>query len=206
MPKKKSGFPYEVYPTPAKGKDGGYIVYARPAKGLKMSIEGVDEFCAKHYQTRSGEIEWAFKAFLKGAAELMAQGYRIDTPIGSFVPKLSLKREITNPDQVRNSDVELDGVDYNPGKTWNEAIGKWLYDGFLRIDNPNVHQVLADPAHLEEVLQKCLQRGYTTVSLFAYHAGLTKFSARKLLNAWTEGENPKLMKSKMGHTDIYTEV
>ena len=34
MPKKKSGFPYEVYPTPAKGKDGGNIVYARPAKGL----------------------------------------------------------------------------------------------------------------------------------------------------------------------------
>ena len=33
MPKKKSGFPYEVYPTPAKGKDGGNIVYARPAKG-----------------------------------------------------------------------------------------------------------------------------------------------------------------------------
>ena len=53
------GFPYEVYPTPARGKDGGYIVYARPAKGLKISIEGVDEFCAKHYQTRNGEIEWA---------------------------------------------------------------------------------------------------------------------------------------------------
>ena len=34
----------------------------------------------------------------------------------------------------------------------------------------------------------------------------SKFSARKLLNAWTEGDNPKLMKSKMGHTDIYTEI
>ena len=31
MPKKKSGFPYEVHPTPAKGKDGRNIVYARPA-------------------------------------------------------------------------------------------------------------------------------------------------------------------------------
>ena len=28
MPKKKSGFPYEVYPTPAKGKDGGNITNA----------------------------------------------------------------------------------------------------------------------------------------------------------------------------------
>ena len=207
MPKKKSGFPYEVYPTPAKGKDGGNIVYARPAKGLKLSIEGVDEYCAKHYQTRNGEIEWAFKAFLKGAAELMARGYRIDTPIGSFVPKLALKREITDPSKVRNSDVELDGVDYNPGKTWNKAIGKWLFDGFLRVDNPDALKVMADKEHLEEVLRKCLQqRGYTTVSIFAYQAGLTKFSARKQLNAWTQGETPKLLKSKMGHTDIYTEI
>ena len=104
------GSPYEVYPTPAKGKDGGYIVYARPAKGLKISIEGVDEFCAKHYQTRSGEIEWA---------TLVSPGTR---PLGN---------------------------------------------------------------------------GSMTDS---------KFSARKLLNAWTEGDNPKLMKSKMGHTDIYTEI
>ena len=206
MPKKKSGFPYEVYPTPAKGKDGGNIVYARPAKGLKLSIEGVDEYCAKHYMTRNGEIEFAFKTFLKGAAELMARGYRIDTPIGSFVPKLTLRREITDPSQVRNSDVMLDGVDYNPGKTWNEAIEKWLFNGFLRVANPNVHEVLADKEQLEQALQKSLRAGYTTVTSFAYHAGLTKYSARKQLNAWTEGENPKLMKSKMGHTDIYTEI
>jgi len=87
--------------------------------------------------------------------ELMAKGYRIDTPIGSFVPKLKLKREITDADEAKNSDVMLDGVDYNPGKRWNEAIEKWLYNGFLRVDNPNVQ---------------------------------------------------KLMKSKMGQTDIYTEI
>ena len=44
MPKKKSGFPYEVHPTPAKGKDGRNIVYARPARGYKMSMKGVDEY------------------------------------------------------------------------------------------------------------------------------------------------------------------
>lgn len=85
MPKKKSGFPYEVHPTPAKGKDGRNIVYARPARGYKMSMKDVDEYCHKYYNTRDGEIELAFREFLKGAAELMARGYRIDTPIGSFV-------------------------------------------------------------------------------------------------------------------------
>lgn len=103
----------------------------------------------------------------------MAMGYRIDTPIGSFVPKLALKREITDPDKVRNSDVMLDGVDYNPGKTWNKAIEGWLFNGFLRVDNPNVHEVLADKKQLEQALQKSLRGGYTTVSSFAYFSGLT---------------------------------
>jgi hypothetical protein len=26
------------------------------------------------------------------------------------------------------------------------------------------------------------------------------------LEVWTKGDNPKLMKSKMGQTDIYTEI
>ena len=31
MPRKKDGMPFEVHPTPAKGKDGKNIVYAKPA-------------------------------------------------------------------------------------------------------------------------------------------------------------------------------
>ncbi len=171
-----------------------------------MSIEGVDEFCAKHYATRNGEIELAFKQFIKGASELMAMGYRIDTPIGSFVPKLGLTREITDADEVKDSDVVLEGVGYNPGKLWNKAIEKWLYDGFKRVENPNTQALLNDKEKMEEVLQKCLKRGYVTVKVFAILAGLTKYSARKQLEAWTKGEHPKLMKSQFGKTDIYTEI
>ena len=206
MPKKKSGFPYEVHPTPAKGKDGKNIVYARPARALKMSMKGVDEYCSEHYLIPSGMIERAFDAFIKGAAELMAKGYRIDTPIGSFVPRLALKREITDPDEVDDRDVELDGVDYNPGKKWNEAISKWLDNGFCRVENPNVQELLNDKEHLEAALKKSLKGGYTTVRLFALSSGLSRYTARKLLNGWTEGENPRLMKTAIGKQDIYTEI
>ena len=44
MPKKKTGFLYEVHPSPMKGKDGRNIVYARPAKGLKLDIDAVDGY------------------------------------------------------------------------------------------------------------------------------------------------------------------
>lgn len=206
MPRKKSGFPYEVHPTPMKGKDGRNIVYARPARGLKLDIEAVDGYCHEHYKTADGELEYVFKQFVKCAAELMARGYRIETPIGSFVPKLGLKREITDADEVEDDDVMLDSVDYNPGKVWTKAIDQWLFDGFKRVDNPNVQELMQDTEHLERALKECLKKGYVTVKMFAYRASLSKYSARKQLEAWTKGESPKLIKSKMGQTDIYTEI
>lgn len=206
MPRKKSGFPYEVHPTPVKGKDGRNIVYARPAKGLKIGITELDKYCAKHYATRDGEVEFVLKEFVKAAAELMAEGYRVDTPIGSFVPKLGLKREITDPDKVRNSDVVLEGVDYNPGKIWNKAIDGWLFNGFLRVENSNTQEIMQDTERLEKALTECLKAGYVTVASFARHAHLTRYSARKQLEAWTKGEKPRLMKSKLSKTDIYTEI
>ena len=206
MPRKKNGFPYEVHPTPKKGKDGRNIVYARPARGLKLDIEAVDSYCHEHYKTTDGELEYVFKQFVKCAAELMARGYRIDTPIGSFVPKLGLKREITDADEVEDDDVVLDSVDYNPGKVWTKAIGQWLFDGFTRKDNPNTLELIKDTDHLEEALRKSLKRGYVTARIFAFYAGLTLYSARKQLEAWTKGDNPKLMRTKMGQMHIYTEI
>ena len=38
------------------------------------------------------------------------------------------------------------------------------------------------------------------------HIGRRVLVPRKQLEAWTKGENPKLMKSRMGQTDIYTET
>ena len=207
MPRKKTGFLYEVHPTPMKGKDGRNIVYARPARGRKLDIDAVDGYCAKNYDTKDGELSRVMKQFLKCAAELMARGYRIETPIGSFVPKLGLKREITDADEVNDSDVILEGVDYNPGKIWNKAIEGWLFNGFTRVENPNVQELMQDTAHLEQALKECLkQRGFVTVKAFTIQAHLTDYSARKQLEAWTQGENPKLTKSTIGHTDIYTEI
>lgn len=206
MPRKKKGFLYEVHPTPAKGKDGGNIVYARPAKGMKLGIEAVDDYCATRHCLRSGELKLAMEEFLKAAGALMARGYRIDTPIGSFAPKLALKREVTNADDVKDSDVVLDGVEFFPGKRWKEAVEKWLFNGFTRSANPNTAALVSDTAHLERALAECLKRGYVTAKAFALRANLTMYSARKQLEAWTKGDNPKLMRSKMGQLYIYTEI
>ena len=207
MPKKKSGFPYEVHPTPMKGKDGRNIVYARPARGLKLDIEKIDSYCHQHYKTADGELEYVFKQFVKCASELMARGYRIDTPIGSFAPRLRVIREITDPDDVQGRDVRFDGVEYNSGKLWHESVEKWL-EGFRRVQNTNAQEVLADQEKLEAILHECLERyhGYVTVRLFSIHTGLTYYSAKKQLNQWTLGQQAKLLKTKRRQEYIYTEI
>ncbi len=206
MPRKKDGMLFEVHPTPIKGKDGKNIVYARPVPTDKFTMKGLEDYCHRNYHSYYGEIGRAFDYFLRAAGELMAMGYRIETPIGSFAPKLKLMREITDPDEVTGRDVMFDGVDYNPGKLWNKELEKWSR-GFRRYENPDTQQILADKQPLEALLHRLLGNGgYTTVSQFARLSGLTYYSARKLLNEWCEGENPKLLKTKRGQEHIYTEV
>ena len=207
MPKKNSGMWYEVHPTPVKGSDGRNVVYVRPKSGMKLTMKQLEDYCERNYAVHYGELSRAFEVFVRVAGRYLAEGYRIETPIGSFAPKLSLKKQVTSPDEVKDRDVRLDGVEYNPGKLWNEEMGKWL-DGFRRYQNADTQQMLADKDKLEQKMRECIEshQGYITAGMFARHTGLTLYSARKLLNEWTLGDNPKLLKTARGKEHIYTEI
>jgi hypothetical protein len=198
---------YEVHPTPVKGDDGKNLLYVRPKSGLKLTMKELEEYCERINVLRYGELSRAFDAFIRAAGRYLAEGYRIDTPIGSFAPRLSLTKQTTDPDAVKDRDVRLDGVEYNPGKLWNEAMKKW-HDGFRRYDNPNTQELMADKDKLEQMMRECIEKhnGYITAGMFSRYSGLTLYSARKQLNEWTKGDNPKLLKTRMGKEHIYTEI
>ena len=67
---------------------------------------------------------------------------------------------------------------------------------------------MADKEKLEKVMRQCINRnnGFITAGMFARASGLTIYSARKQLNAWTKGDYPKLLKSAHGKEHIYTEI
>jgi hypothetical protein len=105
-------------------------------------------------------------------------------------------------------------VDWNEGhiKVENNCVGykemkKWL-DGFRRYHNPDTKEILADKDKLEQLMRECIQKhnGYITAGMFARYSGLTLYSARKQLNEWTRGENPKLLLTARGKEHIYTET
>ena len=108
---------------------------------------------------------------------------------------------------MRDSDVRLDGVEYNPGKQWDRALKQWD-EGFRRVEKANALLLMADEARLERALKENLEqyRGYVTVRSFSRHSGLTYYSAHKQLEKWCEGSSAKLMKSKSGQQYIYTEI
>jgi hypothetical protein len=204
MPRKTDGIEFELHPSPQKDKDGKPLLYVKLASKKKLTFAQLESYSISHKHMAKGELEACFTKFLNCAALWFHEGYRVETPIGSFAPKLALKREITDPEQVKDSDVELDGVDYQPGKRWHKSLKKWLYDGFRKSDKPNVQQLMNNPQHLEEALEKSTKGGYTTVRRFAYYANITLYSARKQLEAWTQGNHPKLLKTRMGQQFIYT--
>lgn len=199
--------PFEIHPSPMKDEQGKNLLYVRPESKRKIGIEAMDEHCATYHALKPGELTLAFRAFIGATSFYLSQGFRIETPIGIFSPKIRLKRPITDPDEVKTSDVEFAGINYESVITFEEAVEKQLL-GFRKAGNADTQQLLAEQEKLEQCLRDCLkrQRGYTTARLFSIFSGLTYYSARKQLDSWCKGDRPKLLKTKMGQQYIYTEV
>ena len=207
MPRKTDGMPFEIHPSPKKAENGKNILYVRPRSRQKITMEQLDDYCANHYALRPGELTRAFQAFIQATGYYLSEGYRIETLIGSFAPKIGLRRELTDPDEVKTTDVLFEGIEYKSVKEYEKSVLSNLR-GFWRANNPNVQQLMADEDHLNKALQTNLERyhGYVTARSFAHSANITYYSARKQLDKWCEGEHPRLLKTKQGQEYIYTET
>lgn len=207
MPRKTNGMPFEIHPSPKKAANGKNLLYVRPRSRQKITMEQLDDYCANHYALRPGELTRAFQAFIEATGYYLSEGYRVETLIGTFAPKIGLKRELTDPDEVKTTDVLFEGIEYKSVKEYEKSVLSNLR-GFRRANNPNVQQLMADEDHLNKALQANLERyhGYVTARSFAHSANITYYSARKQLDKWCEGEHPRLLKTKQGQEYIYTEI
>lgn len=203
MPRKKKGMKFELLPRPTKGEDGKPLLYAHPAIGRKWSMQWLDDFCNKYRGMSKGEMTRVFEAFLDVAAIHMADGSRLETPLGSFAPKLKIKGDFTDPAKVKHDDVYFAGIEFLPSKRFFRELENRMEDGFLKVTDPNGERPEPDEASLEEALQKSLSKGYTTIATFSYLSGLKYDSAKRFLNALCTGENPRLHRIREGRTLHY---
>lgn len=203
MPYKKSGMKFDVFPRPTKGADGKPLLYVRPASNMKWAMRSIDEFCNKYRGMPLGELTRAFVAFMEVAALKMADGSRVETPIGSFAPKLKLDGDYTDAEQIHAGDVSYAGIEFIPSKQFVEMLGSHLKEGFSRFIDVTPREHVTGEEALVTVLNGCLEQGYTTVKHFMYRSGMKYSTAKSWLNAHCEGEQPLLRRTREGRTLLY---
>ena len=174
-----------------------------------MTLRDLEDYCSIGYSLRKSEMTRVFQIFEDVAAKFMSQGYTIETPIGNFEPKLEMKRQISNPDDVQHDDVQLDGIQFRVTKSFKKSLKSEIgSDGFRYLRKPLSSRLMVKEAHLLKSLQKSIDsnNGYATVATFAFYSGLTDYSARKILDHWCYGNEPRLKRSKYGRVTIYKKV
>ena len=206
MPRKTDGMLFELLPRPTKGEDGQPLLYAHPAIGFKYTMEAIDEYCLKYRGMPHDQMAHLFEGFLSVAAFLMRDGSRVETPIGSFAPKLKLNGDFTDPEKVKGDNLSLGGIEFIPSKRFIKELEKYLDSGFRRKREVVERHLVTDAEELEEALQKSMHKGYTTVKRFSNYSGMKYRSAKRYLDGLCKSENPRIRRYKEGTTMHYAPV
>lgn len=207
MPKKENGLPFELHPSPIKDAEGRNILYAIPMQKLSTTLEELDDYCCIHSGLSRNQLVSVFNYFINTAAEFLARGERIVTPMGTFAPRLSLEGQFVNPADVHADDVRLRGIDFQPSKAFMEKVHQWN-SGFhvaptsLRTDRRPTEK------QLQKSLRECLKNnaGSITVTFFMNYCSLSRHLAQRYLDHLCEGDHPQLKRSRLGRAFIYSEV
>ena len=201
MPRKTDGMPFELYTRPTNGEDGKPLLYVRPATPYKRTMKDVETYCGFRGVSK-GIVDIAFETFMEVCCEWLAEGYRVETPLGTFAPKIKLEGEFTDPAKVKGKNVKFAGVELTPSKRFVKAVErkqKGFYKKESNVGNAQMH----DDAFMAEALRRSLRNGFTTIGIFMVVAGLKYHSAQRYLNGLCSGEHPTLRKMRIGTTYHY---
>ncbi len=201
MPRKTDGMLFELHPRPTKGEDGKPLLYARPATNQKRTMKDVKNFCSLR-GVNPAMVEIAFETFIEVCSGWLADGYRVETPLGVFSPKIKLEGDFTNPEKVKGKDVKFAGIELSPSKRFVKEVG-FKQMGFRRCQSPVGNAQMHDEAFMEKALNRALKPGYTTIGIFMAVSGLKYHSAQRYLDRLCFGDHPTLKRKKIGSSYQY---
>lgn len=203
MPRKTDGIVFELHPRPTKGEDGKPLLYAQPHIEKKYSLRELDAKCADYTNMHLHQVDNAFNVARDVISMLLKEGHRVETPFGSFAPKLRLVGDHTDPKKVTGKDIMYAGIEFIPSKEF-ERLADCSHHGFRQQDpmfwKPT--KVEGEEA-LEQALRKSMRNGHTTVKRFMLFSGLKETMARRFLNGHCKGEEPLLCSYREGRTVEY---
>ena len=202
MPRKTNGIEFEVHPRPTKGDDGKPLLYVRPVKGRKKTFKDLEAFCCKYRGLRTGELQQVFGVVMEVAGMWLSDGYRVETPLGSFAPKLKLLGEHTDPKTIHGRDIRYAGLEFIPSKDFVEEGGH-NREGYRRSNGQVGNSQMYDAGAMDEALRRSMRLGYTTVPDFMIFSQLKRDSAKRYLDNLCVGENARLWKVRESRRWLY---
>lgn len=198
-----------VYPSNFTGEKGHRMLYVSSNAREEVDIKKLDEFCHEWENLPKGYVVRCFEALMYAIPCLIGQHKRVKTPIGSFYVRPQFLKTMTDDQKVTANDIWLGGIDFRPTKEFRKAVmGEFRS---IQIDRRN-HPIDTDYySQRNPELESCLSSDangnrYVTVDEYRRATGLSDHSARKCLENMTKGDNPILQKTKIGTTNVYTEV
>ena len=204
MPRKTDGMPFELYTRPTNGEDGKPLLYVRPSAPYKRTMKDVETYSGFRGVSK-GILDIAFETFIEICSNWLAEGYRVETPLGTFAPKIRLEGEFTDPAKVKGKNVKFVGLELTPSKRFVQAV-KRKQNGFYKKESNVGYAQMHDEAFMAEALRRSMRNGFTTIRIFMAVAGLKYHSAQRYLNALCTGEHPTLRRLKYGTTFHYFPV
>ena len=132
----------------------------------------------------------------------LSDGYRVETPLGSFAPKLKLYGEHTDPRAIHSRDIRYAGIDFIPAKEFVKEGGQ-NHEGYLRSQELVGNSQMYDHHAMDEALRQSMQMGYTTIPEFMTYSGLKRDSAKTYLDSLCRGEHPRLQKVRESRRWLY---
>jgi hypothetical protein len=205
MPRKNDGIEFKLQPRPTRGEDGKPLLYAEAVIERKYNLEDIDQFCWKYRHTSKGEMKHFFALLEEVTAMWLREGCRVETPFGSFAPKLKLTGEHTEPEKVLGRDVMYGGVEFIPSRQFVKDANCGDR-GFRRRKSSVGNGQMYDEHAMEEALRRSINSGYTTIKTFQIVSGLKYKSAQRYLNSLCEGPEPRLRRYQEGRTWHYSLV
>ena len=201
MPRKTDGMPFELYTRPTNGEDGKPLLYVRPSAPYKRTMKDV-EIYSGYRGVNKGIVDIAFETFIDVCCEWLAEGYRVEIPLGTFAPKIKLEGEFTDPSKVKGKNVKFAGIELTPSKRFVKAVER-KQRGFYKKESKVGNAQMHDEAFMVDALRRALNPGFTTIRIFMAMSGLKYHSAQRYLDHLCSGDHPTLRKTKFGTTYHY---
>ena len=201
MPRKTDGMPFELYTRPTNGEDGKPLLYVRPSAPYKRTMKDVETY-SDYRGVNKGIVDIAFETFIDVCCEWLAEGYRVETPLGTFAPKIKLEGEFTDPSKVKGKNVKFAGIELTPSKRFVKAVER-KQRGFYKKESKVGNAQMHDEAFMTDTLRRALNPGFTTIRIFMAMSGLKYHSAQRYLDHLCSGDYPTLRKTKFGTTYHY---